>query len=72
MKLANINEAILLLVLDQVELQSMCLFLDVIVRLFELSIKLLILISTIFLFFEDLTMVLILIRHVLSLLLQLL
>ena len=71
MKLANIDEPILLLVLDQVEFESMRLLLDIIVRLLQLSIQLLVLICAILLLLEDLAVILILIGHVLSFLLQL-
>ena len=71
MELANVDEAILLFVLDQIELESMGLLLDVIVRLLQLRVQLLVLICAILLLFEDLTVIFILVGHLLSFLLQL-
>lgn len=69
---ADVDEAILLLILDKHQFESMRLLLDVIVRRLQLSVQFLELISPIFLFFEDLAMIFVLIGHVLSFLLQLL
>ena len=71
MELANVDEAILLFVLDQIEFESMGLLLDVIVRLLQLRIQLLVLICAILLLFEDLSVIFILVGHLLSFLLQL-
>ena len=71
MKLANVDETVLLLVLDQIEFEAMGLLLDVIVRLLQLRIQLLILICAVFLLLEDLSVVFVLVRHLLRLLLQL-
>ena len=71
MELANVDEAILLFVLDQIEFESMGLLLDVIVRLLQLRIQLLVLICAILLLFKDLTVIFILVGHLLSFLLQL-
>ena len=70
MQLANVNEAVLLLILDQVELESVRLLLDVIVRLLQLSVQLLVLVGPVFFLLEDLAVVLILVRHLLGFLSQ--
>ena len=71
MQFANINESVLLLVFDQVELETMRFLLDVIVWLLQILVQLLILVSSILLFLEYLAMILILVGHLLSFFLQL-
>ena len=70
LKLADVDEAVLLLVLDKHEFESMSFFLDVIVRLLQFSVKLFILVSPVLFLLEDFSMVLVLVRHVLGFPLQ--
>ena len=71
MKFTYVDEAVFLLILNEVELETVSLLLDLIVWLLKLVIEFLIRVSSFLLLFEDFAVILILISHVLRLLLNL-